>query len=162
MGFRFLFLFCTGGGLGCGGSGNAFRAASGAGVSAPRGGETSSLLGVLGRQPVTVLLSPGISPGGPLPLVAFVDGESKGFGARATRHRGGMESARGSGNGIEGSYLKKTHSPSLPVEKNGFNVCWSDKWAGTRGSALAPVLPPSCCGRAGSIHSSAGLFRVQP
>lgn len=84
--------------------------------------------------------------------------------------RGILSMCRGSfRNGVEGSYLKKIkkHCPSLPMEKNRFNVCWSDKWAGTGGwgsetQALPwqPSLRASCHEQAGSLYSSAGLFRV--
>lgn len=73
-------------------------------------------------------------------------------------------------NGVEGSYLKKNlkHSPFRSMEKNEFNVCWSDKWSRTGGWGSETQAPPwqlswlaSCRGQADSINSSAGLFRVQ-
>lgn len=91
-------------------------------------------------------------------------GENEGFGADTARHWGHgkrrTENTRGAGEfqgWSRGSYLKHSETQSVPTNgENGINVCWSDKRAGLGDSALAPVLLPSCCMRAGSIHSSAG------
>lgn len=67
----------------------------------------------------------------------------QGLGAHARSHsgaRGGaLEHAKGEFQEWRRTYLFKSfkkHSPSLSMKKNRFNVCWSDKWAGTRGREM--------------------------
>lgn len=45
------------------------------------------------------------------------------------------------------------------MEKNGFNVCWSDKWAGTRG--LCPGTCPAPILRAGWFSNTAVLVYLE-